>query len=264
MRTLVLFAALLIASLASAQDWAKKRLEASPRHQEWVELKHGDRTVKCFVVYPEKKEKATVVVLIHEIMGLTDWVQGVADQLAEQGYIAIAPDFLTGMAPGGGRTIDFPDVGKAREAISGLPPDQVTADLNAAVDYGKKLPASNGKVAVGGFCWGGTQTFRFATNRPDLAAAFVFYGSGPTDPAALAKIGAHVYGFYGSNDNRINATIPESEKLMKEAGKKYEPLIYDGAGHGFMRAGEQPEPLEANKKGREDAWKRWLEILAKL
>src|SRR5687767_11053772 len=109
MRILAALIAILLACSLSAQDWAKKRLEASPRHQEWVELKNGSRTVKAFVVYPEKKDKAPVVVIIHEIMGLTDWVQGVADQLAEKGYIAIAPDFLSGMAPNGGRTIDFAD-----------------------------------------------------------------------------------------------------------------------------------------------------------
>ncbi len=264
MRSLLISLLVIVSCLGSAQDWAKKRLEDSPRHQEWVELKHGERTVKCFVVYPEKKDKATVVVLIHEIMGLTDWVQSVADQLAEHGYIAIAPDFLSGMAPGGGRTTDFPDVGKAREAISGLAPDQITADLNAACDYGKKLPSSNGKLAIAGFCWGGTQTFRFATNRDDLGAACVFYGSAPTDAAALGKIKSPVYGFYGGNDNRINATIPDTEKAMKEAGKAYDPVIYSGAGHGFLRAGEQPEPSADNKKGRDEAWKRILEILGKL
>lgn len=263
-RTFLVMVALVAGCFACAQDWAKKRLESSPRHQEWVELKHGKRTVKCFVVYPEVKGKATVVVLIHEIMGLTDWVQSVADQLAEHGYIAIAPDFLSGMAPNGGRTTDFEDVGKAREAISGLDPNQVTADLDSAVGYGKKLPSSNGKVAVAGFCWGGTQSFRYATNRKDLSAAFVFYGSGPTEPAAIAKIKAPVYGFYGGNDSRIGATIPDSVKLMKETGKTYEPVTYEGAGHGFMRAGEAPDANEANKKGRDAAWKRWLEILGKL
>ena len=264
MRVLVTILLVALATLNVAQDWAKKKVDESPRHQEWVELKHGDRTVKCFVVYPEIKDKATVVVLIHEIMGLTDWVQSVADRLAEHGYIAIAPDFLSGMAPGGGRSIDFPDVGKAREAISGLAPDQVTADLNAACDYGKKLPSANGKVAVAGFCWGGTQSFRFATNRSDLAASFVFYGSAPTENEQLAKIKAPVHGFYGGNDNRINATIPATEKSMKELGKEYQPVIYDGAGHGFMRAGDQPDPSTDNKKGRDDGWKRWLEILGKL
>jgi carboxymethylenebutenolidase len=197
-------------------------------------------------------------------MGLTDWVMLVADQLAAEGYIVVAPDFVSGLGPNGGRTDSFPDVGKVREAISGLPPAQVTGDLNAACDYAKSLPSSNGKITVGGFCWGGTQTFRFATNRSDLSAAFVFYGSGPTEPSAIAKINAPVYGFYGGNDNRINATIPESEKLLKDAGKSYTPVIYEGAGHGFMRAGQQPDAQEANKKARDAAWRRVREILGKL
>jgi carboxymethylenebutenolidase len=264
MRCLWTVALLALALTSQAQDWAKKRLDDSPRHQEWVELKNGNRTVKAFVVYPEVKEKATVVVLIHEIMGLTDWVMSVADQLAEKGYIAITPDFLSGMAPNGGRTVDFPDVGKVREVISMLPSEQVMGDLDAAVAYGAKLPASNGKVAVGGFCWGGTQTFLFATHSKSIVAAFPFYGSGPTDPAAIAKIAVPVYGFYGGNDARVNATIPESERLMKAAGKTYEPVLYEGAGHGFMRSGEQPEAQEVNRKGRDAAWKRWLELLSKL
>lgn len=260
----IAFTALAVCADPMPQDAARKRLDESPRHQEWVDLKSGDRTLKCFVVYPEKSEKTPVVVLIHEIMGLTDWVMSVADQLAEKGYIAIAPDFLSGMAPGGGRTTDFADLSRIREAISGLPPAQVTSDLNAACDYAKTIPSANGKVAVGGFCWGGTQTFRFATERADLAAGFVFYGSGPTDPAAIARITAPIYGFYGENDNRINATIPESERLMKDAGKTFLPVIYDGAGHGFMRAGEAPDASEANKKAMQDGWVRWLEILAKM
>lgn len=264
MRVFALLAVLVVASTTFAQDWAKERVNASPRHQEWVELKSGARTVKCFVVYPEKKEKATVVVLIHEIMGMTDWVMSVADQLAEHGYIAVAPDFLSGMGPGGGRTDSFADVGKAREAISGLAPTQILSDLNAACDYGKKIPAANGKLAVAGFCWGGTQTFQFASFRKDLSAAMPFYGTGPKDPVGISKIACPVYGFYGSNDNRVNATIPESEKLMKDAGKKYEPVIYEGAGHGFMRSGEQPGAEAANKAGRDAGWKRLLSILAKI
>jgi carboxymethylenebutenolidase len=250
----------LVALTATAQDWAKEKMKDSPRHQEWVDLKSGDRTLKAFVVYPEIKDKAPVVVLIHEIMGLTDWAMLMADQLAAAGAIVIAPDFLSGMGPNGGRTKDFEDVGKAREAISGLKPEQVTSDLNAACDYALKIPAGNGKVSVGGFCWGGTQTFRFATNRADLGAAFVFYGSGPTDPEAIKRINCPVYGFYGGNDNRINATIPDSQKLMKEGGKTYEPVIYDGAGHGFMRAGDMPEASADNKKGREEGFKRLVEL----
>lgn len=263
-KAIVLALSVSLLSMSFAQEWAKARLEASPRHQEWVAVKAGDRTVHCFVVYPEVKHKATAVVVIHEIMGLTDWVMSVADQLAEAGYIAIAPDLLSGMGPNGGRTTDFPDVGKVREAVSGLPPQQVVSDLNAVCDYVAKVPSCNGKVAVSGFCWGGAQTFSFATNRKDIAAAFVFYGTGPTESQAIERINCPVYGFYGGNDNRVNATIPASREAMKAAGKTYEPVIYDGAGHGFMRSGEAPDALQENTKAREDAWKRWKNLLEKL
>lgn len=251
-----------VACFASAQDWAKEKLLASPRHGEWVDLKHGERTVKAFVVYPEIKEKATVVVLIHEIFGMTDWVQLQADQLAEKGFIVIAPDLLSEMGPNKGRTPEIP-AAEVREVIQKLPPDQITADLNAAVEYGRKLPAANGKVAVGGFCWGGAQTFRYAANQPNINAALVFYG-GPPTAEEMKKIKAPVYGFYGENDQRINATIPDTEKQMKEAGKIFEPVIYEGAGHGFMRAGQAPEASEANKKGWQDGLKRTVAILKKL
>jgi len=164
------------APFASAQDWAKATLEKSSRHREWVTVKHDGRSVETFVVYPESKSKTPVVLIIHEIFGMTDWVQDLADQVAAAGYIAVAPDLLSGMGPNGGRSSDFAE-GKTMEAVSHLNPDQVTADLNATADYALKIPASNGKLFVGGFCWGGGQTFRFATNRADLAAAFVFYGA---------------------------------------------------------------------------------------
>lgn len=256
--TLAAFLLLCIAS-AFAQDWARQTLEKSPRHGEWVQLKHDNRTVHAFVVYPETKGKAPAVVVIHEIFGMTDWVRSVADQLAAQGYIAIAPDLLSGFGPNGGRSSDFPSIDVAREAVSKLDPDTVTADLNAAADYVKKLPASNGKLAVVGFCWGGGQSFRFATNRKDLNAAFVFYGPPPKD---VSPITAPVYGFYAGNDARIDATIPDTQTAMKQAGKKYEPVTYEGAGHGFMRAGEDPTNTnEDNKKARTEAWQRWLTLL---
>jgi carboxymethylenebutenolidase len=220
--------------------------------------------VNCFIAYPEVKDKATAVIVIHEIFGLSDWVRGVTDQLAEAGYIVIAPDLLSGSAPGGGGTAELGSGDAVRKAISSLPPDQITADLNAVANYVAKLPASNGKVAVGGFCWGGTQTFRFATNNKDIKAAFVFYGSGPEKEADLARIACPVYGFYGGNDNRINAAIPKSTELMKQAGKTYEPVIYDGAGHGFMRAGEAPDASADNKKAREAAWQRLKDAMKKL
>ena len=203
-----------------------------------------------------------MVLIIHEIFGLSDWAQLLADEVAEAGYIAVAPDLLSGMAPNGGRTSDFPG-DKVTEAVSHLNPDQVTADLNAVADYALKLPASNGKLFVAGFCWGGGQTFRFATNRPDLAAAFVFYGP-PPDRDAMARIKAPVYGFYAGNDQRIGATLPDAITNMKTAGKTFEPVTYDGAGHGFMRAGEAPDAKEADHKARADAWKRWKSLMERL
>jgi carboxymethylenebutenolidase len=251
---------LLAAPAGSAQDWARARLEKSPRHREWVTVKHEGRSVETLIVYPESKDKRPVVLVIHEIFGMTDWVQDLADQLAEAGYITLAPDLLSGMGPNGGRSTDFASSNAAVEAIGKLNPDQITADLNAAADYGRKLPAANGKLFVAGFCWGGGQTFRFATNRADLSAAFVFYGP-PPEKDAMARIKAPVYGFYAGNDARIGATVPDTITQMKAAGKTYDPVTYDGAGHGFMRAGEAPDASDANKKARSDAWARWKEFL---
>jgi carboxymethylenebutenolidase len=225
--------------------------------------------VETFVVYPESKDKTPVVLIIHEIFGLSDWVQDLADQVAAAGHIAVAPDLLSGMGPNGGRTSSF-DNSKVTEAVSHLNPDQVTADLNAVADYTLKLPAARQKLFIAGFCWGGGQTFRFATNRSDIAGAFVFYGPPPMKPStsqidsdAIARITAPVYGFYAGNDARIDATIPATTDAMKVAGKRYQPVTYDGAGHGFMRAGEQPGASEANKKARDEAWQRWKTLLEK-
>jgi carboxymethylenebutenolidase len=250
--------------LVSPQDPAKDRLEKSPRHLEWITVKHGERTVHCFIAYPEVKEKAPAIVLIHEIFGLSDWMRSMTDQLAERGYIAIAPDLLSGMGPKGGKTSDFESGDAVRAAIGKLPPEQVTADLNAVCDFAKKDSACNGKVAVGGFCWGGSQTFRFATNRKDLAAGYVFYGGGVVKEEEIARIECPIYGFYAENDNRVNSTISKSEELMKAAKKTFEPATYKGGGHGFMRAGEMNPKDEGNVKAREEAWKRWEELLKKL
>jgi carboxymethylenebutenolidase len=256
--------AVFVAGVCGAQDWAKARLEKSPRHLEWVKVKNGSREVNCYIAYPEVKDKATAVVVIHEIFGLTDWARGVTDQLAEAGYIAIAPDLLSGMGPKGGGTQELGGRDGVGKAIRSLPPEQITGDLNGAAAYVAKLPSCNGKVAVAGFCWGGAQSFRYAADNKDLKAAFVFYGT-PPGKEEMERIQCPVYGFYGGDDNRVTSTVPEAVKLMKELGKKYEPVTYEGAGHGFMRAGEDPSDTRpANKKAREDAWKRWKEILSKL
>lgn len=262
--TVTLVGTLLASFTTLAQEWAKARLETSPRHGEWVTVQHNQRAVKCFITYPEVKDKAMAVLVIHEIFGLTDWARGVTDQLAEAGYIAIAPDLLSGAAPGGGGTDELGSGDAVRKAISSLKPDQITSDLNAVVAYVSKLPACNGQVVVAGFCWGGSQAFRFATNNKNLKAAFVFYGTAPDQAEAIARIVAPVYGFYGGNDARVGATIPRTKEMMKQAGKTYEPVTYEGAGHGFMRAGEDPAGSEANKKARDAAWIRLKEILKKI
>ena len=256
---LVIVATLGVLTNAGAQEWAKARIEKSPRHLEWVSVKHDGRDVKCFIGFPERSDKAPAVLVIHEIFGHTDWVQEVVDEFAAAGYIAIAPDLLSGMAPGGGGSAELGrNVGRV---INTIPAAQLNADLDAAAAYVAKEPSGNGKLVVAGFCWGGGKAFAYATHDPKLAAALVFYGT-PPEPGAMAHIACPVYGFYGGRDARISAGVPDAEKAMKAAGKRYEPVIYEGAGHGFMRAGEDPENKnEANTKARDEAWKRINGIL---
>lgn len=262
-RVLLLIAALSGSALSlSAQDWARTRVQASPRHLEWITVKHGDRQVKCFIGFPERKEKTAAVLVIHEIHGHTDWIQSVVDQIAEAGYIAIAPDFLSGMAPNGGGTAELGS--NVRSAIGTLPEAQINADLDAAVAHVLAEPSCNGRIVVAGFCWGGTKSFNYAAHNPRLAAALVFYGSAPK-PEVLARITAPVHGFYGSNDARITSAVPTVTEQMKSAGKAFTPVVYEGAGHGFMRAGENPEDKNpANKKARDEGWARVKAILGKL
>ena len=259
---LLLIFSIFLAQSAHAQvvkDFGRERLNSSPRHGEWVDIKSGERTLKAFVVYPERKDKAPVVLVIHEIFGLTDWARSLCDELAEAGVIAIAPDLLSGQK--------FEDVDGARKAISALPKERVKADLDATSDYAlTKIPACNGTLGVCGFCWGGGVTFEYAMANPKLKAAYSFYGVAVDKPEDAAKVVCPVYGFYAENDERVNATIPRAEELMKAAGKKYEPVIYKGAGHGFMRSGEPNDPnvREGDKKARDEAWARWKELLKQL
>lgn len=279
--------------VVQAQDWAKANLAKSSRHGEYVTITEASgRKLQAWVVYPEVKGKAPVVVMIHEIFGLSDWAREMADQVAGAGYIVVEPDMLSGYgAPGSaakpaaagapmdhdhmqmpantgaafvpvspGGTAAFPDQGSVTKAVMSLDAGGVLADLDAAADYGKKLPASNGKTFVAGFCWGGGKTFAFATHRKDLSGAMVFYG--PPPPAdAMKNITAPVYGFYAGNDARISATIPDTIAAMKAAGKTYDPVTYDGAGHGFMRAGEAPDASAENAAARAAGFRRLVELL---
>ena len=248
-------------------NWAQsplERLEQSPRHHEWISLKTPSNEIKSFLVYPEVAEKATAIVLIHENRGLNDWARSMADQLAEMGYITLAPDFLSGKAPNGGGTAAFQNSDKARTAIYSLTVEEIKTTLDAATAFAKQIPAANGKVVVIGFCWGGSQSFQFATQTANIKAAIVCYGTGPKEAAAYQNIRVPVYGFYGGNDNRVNATIPFSKTAMEKNSAAYETVIYKGAGHGFFRAGEGPNASEANKIARVKGLERLKEILSQI
>jgi carboxymethylenebutenolidase len=240
------------------------RLNSSGRHQEWVEVKNGEKTIHTWVVYPEVSEKKPVVLLIHENRGLNDWARSMADQVAEAGYIAVAPDLLSDFSETEKKTSDFADDDAARTALGTLNPEGVMSDLQAVADWAKTIPSSDGKLVSAGFCWGGGKSFEFATKSDDLEVAMVFYGTGPTDASAYANISAPVFGFYGGADERVNATIPASEEAMKAAGKSFEYKIYDGAGHAFMSRGEDPNGEQANIEARKAALERMKEILSDL
>jgi carboxymethylenebutenolidase len=239
-----------------------KNLSESPRHHEWIDLKREDSTIcKAFVVYPESNQPTKAVIVIHENRGLNDWARSFADELAANGYLVIAPDLISNTVDGIEKTTDFKNTDKAREAIYALNQDNVTYDLNAVYNYIKSDKASTGEVSVVGFCWGGSQSFRYATNNRNLKEAFVFYGTAPKEPEVYSNIETPVYGFYGGNDNRVNATIKTTDSLMNINNKVYEHEIYEGAGHAFMRRGAQKDADEANKKAHDQAWNRLLNLL---
>jgi len=247
-------------NLPPSEQQAKAALEKSPRHGEYVDIKlpSGGHPVRAWIVYPERKDKAGVVILIHEIFGLSDWLRGVADQLARDGFIAIAPDLISGLGPNGGGTESAASRDDVVALVRAITPDDATAKLNAVRDYAIHLPAANGKSATVGFCWGGGRSFAYATTQPNLNAAVVFYGT-PPEPPALAKIKAPVLGFYGGDDARVTTTVAPAETEMKKLGKTYEPHVFDGAGHGFLRA--QEDRQGANLKATQSAWPRMLAFL---
>ena len=241
---------------------AKAALERSPRHHEWVDIAvPGKETkVSAFVAYPERKDKAPVVIVIFEIYGLTDWIRSVADRLAAEGFIAVAPDYLSGMGPDGGGTDKFASRDDVVKAVRGLSQADVAATVNAASAYGRGLPAATGKFATVGFCWGGGQSFHYATEQPDLDAAVVYYGSSP-EADALGRIHAPVLGLYGGDDARVNATVGPAEAKMKELGKTYVTHTYPGAGHAFLRAQDGRDGANLAAAGK--AWPATIGFLKK-
>jgi len=232
---------------------------------EYVTVNNGSRAVLCWVVYPEVKDKATAVLVIHDSSGLTDWARLSADEFAAAGYIAIVPDFLSGTGPGGGGTSSFPGQSELDLSLKKLPPEQIAGDINAAAEYVKSLPSANGKLVEAGLCWGGSQASISVCQRTDLKAAFVFYGF-PPPTTSIKNIQCPVYGFFGENDARVTLTVPDGQKAMKSAGKVFEPIIYAGAGHGFMAHGDPayPDARAEDRKARDQAWDRLKDLLGKI
>ena len=264
MKSVCFLIIILLSCSISGQDFAVKNLEESPRHMEWITLVHDDREVKCFQVYPEINTKAPGIIVIHENRGLTDWIRSTTDQLAAHGLIAVAPDLLTGHGPNGGDTKNFANMDIAREAIYELDQDQIISDLNAVFKSLKETPSCNGKIAIIGFCWGGSQVYQYLMSNVEVVAGFVFYGTSPKSKKELDKIRTPVYGFYGEFDSRVTSTIWDTDKKMKELGKKYEPVIFEEGGHGFMRSGERPGANDGNIKARTAAWRRLIPLLEEI
>ena len=250
------------ADLPPSEDNAKAVLEKSPRHGEYVQVKQSgsDVPIRTWVVYPERKGKAPVVIVIHEIFGLSDWIRGVADDLAKRGFIAVAPDLISGKGPGGGGTEAAGSRDDVVKLVTALSKDEVRARLDAVRDYAITLPAANGRSATVGFCWGGSTSFQYAATQPALNAAVVFYGTAP-DAAAMANIKAPVLGLYGGDDARVTATVEPTKTGMQKLGKVYEPHIFEGAGHGFVRAQSGREG--ANLKATKEAWPLTIAFLRK-
>lgn len=247
-------------SLPPSENTAKAALDASPRHGEYVDVKNpsGGTPIRTWVVYPERKDKAGVVIVIHEVYGLSDWIRAVADQLARDGFVAVAPDLISGLGPNGGGTDSVASRDDVVKLVRAVSPEEANARLDAVRSWAIGLPAANGRTATIGFCWGGARSFGHAAAQPALDAAVVYYGTSP-EAAELAKVNAPVLGHYGSDDARVNATIAPAQEEMKRLGKSYEPHVYEGAGHGFLRQQEARDG--ANLRATQEAWPRTVAFL---
>lgn len=246
--------------LPASETQAKAALDKSPRHGEYVDVKNpaGGPAIRTWVNYPERKDKAGVVLVIHEIFGLSDWARAVADQLAKEGFIAVVPDLVSGMGPNGKGSDGAASRDDVVALVRALSPAEATARLNAVRDYAIHLTSANGKAATVGFCWGGGRSFAYAASQPTLAGAVVYYGT-PPEAADMEHIKAPVLGFYGGDDARVTATVAAAEAEMKKLGKTYEPHVFEGAGHGFLRA--QDDRNGANLKATQQAWPRTVAFL---
>jgi carboxymethylenebutenolidase len=247
-------------ALPAEANTARERLEKSPRHGEWAMIPAGGSdSLRAWVVYPERPSRAPVILVVHEIFGLTNWIRAVADQLAADGFIAIAPDLMTAHALPVGPEGD-PVREQATTTIRTLEPQQYHQQLMRVAEWGMKLPAAAPRYGVVGFCWGGAASFQHAVVSPQVGAAVVYYGSAPA-AASLAQIRAPVLGLYAGDDARVNASVPAAEAEMKRLGRTYEVHTFDGAGHGFLRAqdGRDGANLSASRR----AWPLTLAFFRK-
>ena len=245
-------------ALPASNAAANARLASSPRQGEWAMIRVGEDSVRAWVVYPAKREGAGVVVAIHDNQGMSNWIRAVADQLAADGFIGIAPDLLS-MKDVARRPDGESDPAAVRAVIGQV--DQATRDrfIRAVGEWGTKLPGATPKYGIVGFCWGGSTVFAHAVaSAPALGAVAVYYGTAPATES-LSVVRAPIIGFYGGADQRVNATIPAAESALKELGRTYEPHIFDGAGHGFLRNQEGQDG--ANMEAAKQAWPltvRWF------
>jgi len=248
-------------NLPAGEENAKDALNTSPRHGEMVDVPMaGGPAIQTWIVYPERKDKAGVVLVIHEVYGLSDWVRGVGDQLAREGFIAVVPDLISGMGPGGGGTDSVASRDDVVKLVRALTPEETKKRLDTVRDWAVKLPAASGKYATIGFCWGGAQSFLYGASDPEPKATVVYYGVSP-DSLTLTRIKPPVMAFYGGDDERVDATIDPAKKIMEKQHKKYEPHVYAGAGHGFLRAQSQRDG--ANLKAAQQAWPATIAFLKK-
>ncbi len=247
--------------LPATEDSARVVLERSSRHGEFVDIPYaGGAPLRTYVVYPERRTKAGVVVVIHEIFGLSDWIRAVADRLAAEGFIAVAPDLVSGLGPGGGGTDSTKSRDEVVQLVRKLTPDESAARLAAVRNWTRSIAAANGKLGTLGFCWGGGRSFAAATASPPIDAAVVYYGSAP-DSVQILNVRAPVQGHYGGDDARITATVEQTRATLAKLGRSYTPFVYDGAGHGFLR--QQDGREGANLKAASAAWPRTIEFLRK-
>jgi carboxymethylenebutenolidase len=247
--------------LPAGEETAKAALDTTPRHGEMLDVLLPDGTpVRTWISYPERPGRAGVVIVVHEIFGLSDWIRAVADRLAAEGFIAVAPDLSSGMGPGRGGTDAVASRDDVVKLVRGLTPEMTRVRLDAVHDWAVKLPASNGRAATVGFCWGGSASFAYAATQPRLRAAVVYYGTAP-DSAMLVQIKAPVLGLYGGDDARVNVTIEPAKQALKRLGRVYETHVFDGAGHGFLR--QQSGREGANLRATQKAWPLTVAFLRK-